>query len=132
MECPKCKAPMIVLELAAVEIDYCNACHGTWLDGGELELLLESAHNRDEMMATLAKEVTGRERHLSCPICEKRMDKVRFGLAADAAVRLDKCHNDHGIWFDEGELDEALRMGRYLEGGKIYELLSDVFGRKGN
>ena len=132
MQCPKCKAPMIVLELESVEIDYCDACHGTWLDGGELELLLETAGNRDELMQTLSKNVTGKEDHLECPICEKKMDKVHFGVGDNAAVELDKCHKDHGIWFDEGELNDALQMGQYLKGGKVYELLSDVFGRKGS
>jgi len=123
---------MIVLELEQVEIDYCDSCRGTWLDGGELALMLDDADNRDELMATLSDDVEGREAHLACPICEKKMDKVRFGVADDVAIRLDKCHDDHGIWFDEGELQEALGMGRYLKGGKVYELLSDVFGRKGS
>ncbi len=43
MDCPVCKEPMIVLEYADVEVDFCVACEGVWLDAGELELLFGSA-----------------------------------------------------------------------------------------
>ena len=37
MNCPACKNSMVILELNQVEIDYCTACKGIWLDSGELE-----------------------------------------------------------------------------------------------
>ena len=41
MNCISCKEPLIVIELDQIEIDYCLNCGGTWLDAGELEVLLE-------------------------------------------------------------------------------------------
>ncbi len=32
---------MVAFELEGVEIDRCLACEGTWLDAGELELIVE-------------------------------------------------------------------------------------------
>ena len=33
MDCPKCRAPMIVFEHEGIELDYCVECSGTWFDG---------------------------------------------------------------------------------------------------
>jgi Zn-finger nucleic acid-binding protein len=118
---------MVVLEVERIEIDHCVACHGVWLDGGELELLLETAANRDELMATLADAVEGKERKVRCPICNKRMDKTSFG--AEEKIILDKCPKNDGIWFDSGELCRALRMAEF-EGRPIYEILNEIFGDK--
>ncbi|MGB9693090.1 MAG: zf-TFIIB domain-containing protein, partial [Candidatus Sumerlaeaceae bacterium] len=35
--CPVCDKPMVTLEWKGVEIDYCLACQGVWLDRGELQ-----------------------------------------------------------------------------------------------
>ena len=41
MKCPTCHdATLIVMDRQGVEIDYCPACHGIWLDRGELEKLV--------------------------------------------------------------------------------------------
>ena len=40
--CPACGQPLIALELEGVEIDYCAACGGVWLDAGELRTLISS------------------------------------------------------------------------------------------
>jgi len=122
---------MIVLELDQVEIDFCDVCRGIWLDGGELELLLEGAANRDALMATLSNEAKGKRSDIRCPICDKKMASVTAGLERGGQVSLDKCVRDHGIWFDDGELQQVLQMGQYLKGNKIFELLTDMFGRKG-
>ena len=40
LDCPVCKESMITVESGGVEIDWCGACEGLWLDGGELEALV--------------------------------------------------------------------------------------------
>jgi Zn-finger nucleic acid-binding protein len=117
---------MIVLEAEKVEIDHCTACGGVWLDGGELELLLEDASNRVELMATLAELTEGRERKIRCPICARRLHKVRYGPERD--LILDKCPKGHGLWFDRDELCRALQMGRFTKGKPVYDILNDIFG----
>jgi len=126
MRCPSCRKPMIVLEVESVEIDHCTACGGVWLDGGELELLLEDASNRAELMTTLAELAEGRERKIRCPICARRLHKVRYG--PDRNLILDKCPKGHGLWFDRDELCRALHMGRFTKGKPVYDILNDIFG----
>ncbi|MGZ8286721.1 MAG: TFIIB-type zinc ribbon-containing protein [Allosphingosinicella sp.] len=43
MSCPHCAVPLVMSERAGVEIDYCPACRGIWLDRGELDKILERA-----------------------------------------------------------------------------------------
>ncbi len=117
---------MVVLEVEEIEIDHCVACGGVWLDAGELELLLEGASNKDELMATLSDAVEGKEKHIRCPICSKRLDKVRYGTNQD--IILDKCPKHDGIWFDQGELCQALRLGEYMRGRPVYDILNEIFG----
>lgn len=44
MKCPHCTDTTLVMtDRQGVEIDYCPACRGIWLDRGELDKLLEKA-----------------------------------------------------------------------------------------
>ena len=44
MKCPQCNDQTLVMtDRQGVEIDYCPACRGIWLDRGELDKLLERA-----------------------------------------------------------------------------------------
>jgi uncharacterized protein len=42
--CPQDQmTPLIIIERNGIEIDYCPACRGVWLDRGELEKLMDGA-----------------------------------------------------------------------------------------
>ena len=41
MKCPKCPGDLAKGERNGIEIDYCVQCRGIWLDGGELDKILE-------------------------------------------------------------------------------------------
>lgn len=43
MKCPNCNETLLIAERHKVEIDYCPACRGVWLDRGELDKLLQFA-----------------------------------------------------------------------------------------
>jgi uncharacterized protein len=44
MKCPKCEVvPLTMADRSGVEIDYCPACRGVWLDRGELDKIIERA-----------------------------------------------------------------------------------------
>lgn len=44
MKCPTCPDTTLVMaDRHGIEIDYCPACRGIWLDRGELDKLLERA-----------------------------------------------------------------------------------------
>ena len=128
MICPACKSPLVGLEFDRIEVDYCIACKGVWLDSGELELLLESAANRDQLMSTLTRQTGRGEKKVRCPICSKRMDKVSCGT--EEQVCLDKCPKGHGLWFDGGELEQVLGMGNFPADSRVSQLLAEVFGNK--
>ncbi len=126
MDCPVCREPMIVLELNEVEIDHCLGCGGIWLDAGELELLLESAEEKDEVLNSFKIDEKTKEKKQKCPICLKKMDKVLCGKEGE--VLIDKCSNNDGIWFDKGELYEIIEMGSLDKNNKILIMLKDIFG----
>jgi Zn-finger nucleic acid-binding protein len=115
---------MVVLEIRSVEIDHCLSCKGVWLDGGELELLLDDASNRDALMASLAEHVEGKQKKIRCPICSKKLEKILYG----GKIILDKCPRHDGLWFDRGELGEALKMGHFKHSKPIYDVLNEIFG----
>lgn len=127
MNCPFCKEPMIILELNEVEIDYCIACGGIWLDSGELELLLGDSKKKDEFLFSIKKEKTCKEKSRKCPICLKRMEKVLCGTEKN--VLIDKCKKNDGLWFDSGELEEVIKMGSLDKDNRILHLLKDMFGK---
>jgi Zn-finger nucleic acid-binding protein len=132
---------MIVLEIENVEIDHCVVCKGTWLDAGELSLLLEGADNKDQLLSSMDQDAdtndcvrVGRyddpasEPQRPCPICEKKMRKILFSCGGSEGVMVDKCRHNDGLWFDEGELTGIMDMGDFPCEHRIYELLNNVFG----
>ena len=125
MICPVCKEPMVVLELDQVEIDYCANCCGIWLDSGELEFLLESKTEREKLMASFKEDTASKEKSYSCPICGKRMSKILVG--DNEQVLVDKCRNDHGIWFDKGELNSVIENASENKESKVINHLKQMF-----
>lgn len=129
MTCPHCGEEMIVLELDQVEIDYCLACGGIWLDSGELEMLLDGGPEKDKLLASFQTGEKIPERKKRCPICRKKMAKLLAGHNNER-VLLDKCPRGHGLWFDGGELRQILSIGGLGESSKVVVLLKDMFGNQ--
>jgi Zn-finger nucleic acid-binding protein len=131
MKSPVSHEPMLVLELAGVEIDYCPESGGIWLDAGELEVLFEGRDAADALISSLTEDTTSREKKVRCPICRKKMEKV----LVENKVLIDRCRKGHGLWFDEGELIEVLALEQEGGGGKVIGLLKEMFAshlNKGN
>ena len=128
MDCPACKDAMVVLELEQVEVDYCFDCGGIWLDAGELELLLEDGENSGELLKSFRQVKNSAEQPRKCPICLKKMIKT----AAGNDVLIDKCKKDHGIWFDNGELQQVLTAGKLDQENRIQKLLAEMFSKNVN
>jgi len=128
MKCPACDELMIVLELEEIEIDYCTECEGIWLDGGELELLLEEVSEKEELLASFKVDDSSDETKIRCPICIKKMEKVLVGK--ENKILLDRCKNHHGLWFNRGELYEVVKLGSIDEENKILTLLKEIFKHK--
>jgi Zn-finger nucleic acid-binding protein len=128
MECPVDKSPMIVLELDMIEIDFCTDCHGIWLDSGELELLLGDSADALRLIGSFDKDDSSRERKIRCPICRKKMEKVIY--SADENIRIDRCVNGHGLWFDKGELHSVINSHSFEGKDEVVGLLRDTFKSK--
>lgn len=41
MKCPIDESTLVMSERSGIEIDYCPACRGVWLDRGELDKIIE-------------------------------------------------------------------------------------------
>ena len=129
MDCPVCKNAMIVMELAEVEIDYCQNCEGIWLDRGEMEMLLGDEAKSRELIGSFRRVERADEETRKCPICDKKMEKIDVG-EDEAALMIDRCVRGDGLWFDKGELKEIIDKAKLDEDSKIKELLADMFGHK--
>jgi Zn-finger nucleic acid-binding protein len=118
---------MVVLEYDAVEVDYCLACGGVWLDAGELELLFSDESEGREFLASRGRAYSGEEKRFLCPICGEKMFKEQ--VAGDVApVLYDYCPQGDGVWFDRGELAAILRQGGGLNNATVSDFLKDLFG----
>ena len=126
VDCPVCKNAMIALELAEVEVDYCTACGGIWLDAGELELLLADAEQTKELLDSFEIDSDCTEKRRKCPICLKRMQKIIVGPSMPVLL-LDKCPRGDGLWFDKGEMQDILNRAKLDKDNKIQKLLADIF-----
>lgn len=126
MDCPVCKNAMITLELEDVEIDYCTECGGIWLDAGELELLLGEPQKAKQLLASFQIDSQSTEKLRKCPICYKKMQKVKVG-SSTPVLFIDKCRRGDGLWFDRGELREICEKAQLDKDNKITRLLNDMF-----
>jgi Zn-finger nucleic acid-binding protein len=96
-----------------VLLDYCPACTGIWLDGGELESIDRRREGADPEHAVQARAEAADERgrpidvHGLCPRCQARLELSFIG-----AVEVDRCGRCGGIFFDQGELQTILRFRR--------------------
>ena len=130
--CPACEDELIVFELGGVEIDHCVSCKGTWLDGGELEMIVEfagaeSASFSDALDDARVKEKSGRR----CPRCSRRLRAIEVvgqSESGPVTVELDRCPKGHGLWFDSGEMKqvvESLHDGG--EAGAISRFFAELY-----
>lgn len=124
MKCPVCKISMVILELKEVEVDYCIECKGVWLDEGELELLLNNKEKAMKYLNSLNKFNNVKEDEYICPRCKDKMLKVKFD---ESEVVIDKCKNNHGLWFDKNELKDLLNSDKFQNENEIKKLLSEIF-----
>ena len=127
MDCPVCHNAMVTLELAEIEIDHCLSCGGIWLDRGELEALIGSPDNAHQAVRSLVPMPVPRERRRRCPLCDKKMEKVTIG-SSSPDVRVDRCPQGEGLWFDRGELRQILAGSGLPSDSKVQVLLRDMFG----
>ncbi len=121
MECPACHKPMMILEFNRIELDFCAACQGCWMDRGELGLLLRGTPDLPDDFK-LTGETKSKRR---CPKCSQHM---RAGVLPGTDVEIDVCTGD-GVWLDKGEAQTIAReKANSVHGTAFIEFVSSVFG----
>lgn len=106
-DCPRCATALIARSYAELDVFECDVCGGIFLDAATLERVL-SERDRGTMRLALPKRKLRPEKttaYLPCPVCKKLMNRSVFGRVSGVIV--DTCKG-HGVWFDAGELAEAL------------------------
>jgi len=53
MACPVDGTALVMAERQGIELDYCPACRGVWLDRGELDKIVERGRGDSESWAAL-------------------------------------------------------------------------------
>ncbi len=126
MNCPACKDVLVSLELDQVEVDWCGACGGVWLDRGELELLHDHARTAADYLKGFKPAPGSAHAAKKCPICAARLVPVES--SSNPGIVLDECPKSDGLWFDRGEL--ARVIGPHAVSDRIKDFLEKVFSNK--
>jgi Zn-finger nucleic acid-binding protein len=126
MWCPACdNVEMFVLEFELIELDWCPECRGVWLDSGELELVGRRA---GALQAELLDALERGKGHRTgdgkrpCPTCGKALREVQTDT--EPPIVVDRCPNEHGLWFDAGELQAVVQAA----GAQEDSVLARFFG----
>ena len=106
--CIKCETAMVPKMVEDVEVDYCPACRGLWLDRDEIRELAEKS---EAVLAELRELVQGEETAKPapstvkppCPACGNKLTLAVFG-----SIYMEHCSACDGIYLDRGELDKAM------------------------
>jgi len=119
--CPVCGDEQKLVSRAlggrGITVLECGTCAGLWLGKEVFRLLEKEARERatslsDERAGHVPPLPGARQRgplYRPCVICGSLMHRRNYGRRS--GVILDMCH-EHGLWFDAGELDQALRWVR--------------------
>ena len=95
------------LTKGGVLIDLCKTCQGVWLDRGEVYLFSRRPKDLGAQLEQAADTTIPTDR--SCPRCGVGLVEVPF-LRPD--LRVDRCPDCEGYWFETGELKAALQADR--------------------
>lgn len=125
MDCPVCNKPLIVVESNKIELDYCIFCKGLWFDQSEIDLLISNlslgfSTNDISICPTISAD-----NKYKCPKCDTEMRKIKYG-----PVILDRCLNEHGLWFDAGELGQLISQYAHFSNSQeapVIQFLGEIF-----
>ncbi|MGC8737194.1 MAG: zf-TFIIB domain-containing protein [Candidatus Hydrogenedens sp.] len=123
MLCPNCKKQiLLIMEYNQIELDFCPECLGVWLDAEELQWILGANFDEQSLFTTS----TINEVKKKCPRCRSNMHKVF--LPENNQVIYDTCPNQHGFWFDRGELEILIHSLSEFPGTHSFlQWLTEVF-----
>ena len=124
--CPACGEPLLIYEMDGVETDHCVSCGGTWLDAGELEMVVENAGiDPTRLVEALEAAPRGGKTVRRCPRCRKRMRLIHLGPGGE--VVLDNCPAGHGLWLDRGEVEQVAETFSGGAGAAVASYFSELY-----
>ena len=105
MECPRCKAELMLERYKGIEVDRCTSCEGLWLDHPELDDLEDNVLDQDESKGMMI--YASRPSDIACPKCAGSMHTFNYRAYN---LPLDVCDSQHGFWLDKGEEKRVLEL----------------------
>lgn len=90
-------------------MDICPTCSGLWCEAHELASLVGTA---DDLPPTADLRVDGLR--AACPACDVSMTR-RF-YSQSRQVMVDRCPDCRGIWLDDNELSDIVKVAHNLGG----------------
>lgn len=102
MNCPACRSSLEKSTFHSVELDTCQACHGVWLDYGEVDLLFQEEklpQSLTDLEIFQQPDMRVPEGHRTCPRCT---DFLKLVVVDN--ITLDVCSSCKGFFTDFGEL----------------------------
>jgi Zn-finger nucleic acid-binding protein len=111
LECPRCGQTLLKKHEGCIEVSVCPSCAGMWAKPAltrQMAQLLEVA----KAARRIAEDADQRAPFggsvgnvdIPCPVCSRVMARLLF---ENAQVVLDTC-NEHGTWFDRGEMQRMV------------------------
>ena len=108
--CPACGKTLDIYKTYGIRIEACPACHGLWLQKGELKVLkdhLDAAswgslrwmNDAVESIEKTSAIVSNR----ACPECKTSL--LLSTHFANSKIVIDWCRTCHGTWLDSGEFE---------------------------
>jgi uncharacterized protein len=128
MNCPRCNVELTNKSIMDfkyfLNIDYCNACGGIWLDNGELERLQKTIEPTFWEIRKIP-DMKEQMEILSCPNCDNGQKLTKVQHPRDKHVIVDYCPSCKGAWLDTGEIEAIRKENWLLIIGRFFKWLTE-------
>jgi len=106
IDCPRCRTPMAIHTIGAVQFDRCGTCGGLWFDALEKERLLAHPRAAKEADRTLGPGTVhaGKKTGLPCPRDHSTL--IHLVDPRQPHVGFESCTVCGGAFLDAGELTD--------------------------
>lgn len=113
MLCPNDQTPLVAHVRDGVEADACAQCHGVWFSRPALEACVQQVSaNASLPTVPVHLKASPLLQRLPCPVCQP----ARLVTHRHESIEVDTCPRCHGVWLDQGEMEQILRLHRARAG----------------
>lgn len=115
MLCPRDQTPLLAHVREGVEADVCPQCHGVWFSRPALEACVRKfSKNASMPTAPVHLNASPLLCRLPCPVCQPD----RLVTHRHDGTEVDSCPRCHGVWLDQGEMEQIIRLHRARAGSE--------------